>query len=116
MGSGNGVAAEHSLPSTAGAAGGSRRNTGYAMSSAMWVLDQFASLGGMLAIPWPSQSGYGACLDAGVMSDRMCVSMSTVSLIPVAGRYAVTNNHRGREVSITRAGRYAVTNNLSNVD
>ena len=50
------------------------------------------------------------------MSVMIRMNMSTVSLVPVAGRYAVTNNHRGREVSITRAGRYAVTNNLSNVD
>ena len=86
------------------------------MRISMQVFYQLASFGSMLAFPWPSQSGYDASFDAGVMSDMICVNISTVSLIPVAGRYAVTNNHRGREVSITRAGRYAVTNNLSNVD
>ena len=95
-----GVAAEHSLPSDLA------RARPY----------HFASLRGRLASPWPSQSGYGAPSGAGTMSVMIRINVSTVSLVPVAGRYAVTNSHRGREVSITKAGRNAVTNNLSNVD
>ncbi len=45
-----------------------------------------------------------------------CVDITTVTLIPGAGRYAVANNLRERVVSITRAGRYAVTNNFSDFD